>query len=166
MWVSDFSCEIKLPVNQNSLSASMLWLIFSEWSLNLRDAKLCHPERGDDGSSTPIASRMFHQSGSCVFWGVLPGNYSGRELKLRCMETSEYMAAALKCLARERVRWDHRGDSQCCPWKNFLKNTSCSRTDWAALWGRSSWPWKILRENCLILCWKWFKTNLGWIGFE
>lgn len=49
------------------------------------------------------------------------GIVDGRELKLRCRVTSEYMATALKCLACERVRWYHYGENQYCLWKNFSK---------------------------------------------
>lgn len=74
-------CEIKLIVNQNSVFASMLWLIFSEWRLSLRDPQLCHPEKGGDGSFIHTASGMFHQSGSYVFWEVLPGNCWWKRVK-------------------------------------------------------------------------------------
>lgn len=60
--------EMRLWVSQNSISASILWLTFREWS------HIMPSNRGDDGSSNSVV--IFHlecsiSSGSCVFRELL-----------------------------------------------------------------------------------------------
>lgn len=141
----------------------MWWLIFSEWSLSLHDPQLRHPEKGGNGSFIHIASGMFHQSGSYVFWEVLPGNCWWKRVKAQVQGDLRVHGYCTRVLHVRGLGGTTVGRINVVSGRTFLKNNSCLRTDWAALGIRSYWPWTIHGENGLILCWKWLRRNLVWI---